>query len=571
MNHNNSNKFFFFSKANLKNSCNKIFNPAGLFGVLLLGCTTNAVAQIDVEQVEVVKVFEVQLEEAIKFDVLPKIEILKPMKKIYKYDVSIVPLEIKYPDPIIKPLAMLADDPFDFNQLYVKAGYGNLRNPFFKMRFGTQGNEKYEINAAVDYFSIDNTKNIEYQESSIFKGDFDVKYRLLENMFVKGGVDFGIDKRFFFFTPYDKNLSTPDLLRRNTNNYKVYAGIQNVEETSSRINYDVNFSTELINTTNFDANEQIIGIESKFSYQTAKSLVIEAPVNIMTYRYDVIDLSDAKFNYVLDINPTINYQKGLVNVRLGGEILVDKEKARLWPTAEVSAAVVGNYLHALLGIDQRHQINDLKNILAFAPWANSRFDNLNLNVGREFFGGVRGELSTLRYQAKGGFRMSDGQGFFTNYRVRELETNDKVSVDFGKLNTVFLSGGMDMTVNNFISVGGDFTKNFYNTENDNTAWGLLSFELNAYAKLKVLNDKLQLKSDVYIADRNNTLFPDANGFARKIVLNNLADLNFGVETWPIKKVGLYFDAYNVLNNKNVRWYGYPQVGIHFNGGVLIKL
>jgi hypothetical protein len=550
---------------------NSVLNKNASFVMVLLGISFAAFGQIDVEKVEVVKIFEVQLEDAIKFDVLPKIEILKPMKKVYKYDVSIVPLEIKYPDPIIKPLAMLADDPFDFNQLYVKAGYGNLRNPFFKMRFGTQGNEKYEINAAVDYFSIDNTKKIEYQESSIFKGDFDVKYRLLENMFVKGGVDFDIDKRFFFFTPYDKNLSTPDQLRRNTSNYRLHAGIQNVEETSSRINYDMNFSTEFINTTNFDANEQIIGVESTFSYQTAKSLVIEAPVNLLTYRYDVIDLADAKFNYVLDINPTINYQKGLVNVRIGGEILLDKEKVRLWPTAEVSAAVVGNYIHALVGVDQRHQINDLKNILAFAPWANSRFDNLNLNVGREFFGGVRGELSTLRYQAKAGFRMSDGQGFFTNYRVRALETNDKVSVDFGKLNTVFISGGMDMVVNNFITVGGDLTKNFYKPELATTTWGLLSLEVNAYAKLKVLNDKLQLKSDIYIADRNNTLFPDANGFARKIVLNNLADLNFGLETWPLKKVGLYVDAYNVLNNKNVRWYGYPQVGIHFNGGVLIKL
>lgn len=567
----NINKFFSLSIALLNYSRVKLVSNCAFLVAFLIGFSTNSFAQIDVEQVEVVKIFEVQLEDAIKFDVLPKIEILKPLKKIYKYDVSIVPLELKYPDPIIKPLAMLADDPFDFNQLYVKAGYGNLRNPFFKMRFGTQGNEKYEINAALDYFSIDNTKKIEYQESSVFKGDFDLKYRLLENMFVKGGVEFGIDKRYFFFTPYDKNLSTPDLLKRNTSNYKFHGGIQNVEETSSGINYDVNFVTELINTTNFKANEQIIGLESKFSYQTAKSFVIEAPVNLLTYRYDVIDLADAKFNYVLDINPTLNYQKGLVNVRIGGELLLDKEKARFWPTAEVSAAVVGNYIHALVGIDQRHQINDLKNILAFAPWANSRFDNLNLNVGREFFGGVRGELSTLRYQAKAGFRMSDGQGFFTNYRVRALETNDKVSVDFGKLNTVFISGGMDMIVNNYISVGGDLTKNFYKPELTTTTWGLLSFELNAYAKLKVLNDKIQLRSDVYIADRNNTLFPDASGFAKKIQLNNLADLNFGLETWPIKKVGLYIDAYNVLNNKNVRWYGYPQVGIHFNGGVLIKL
>ena len=73
-----------------------------------------------------------------------------------------------------------------------------------------------------------------------------------------------------------------------------------------------------------------------------------------------------------------------------------------------------------------------------------------------------------------------------------------------------------------------------------------------------------------MADRTSSVYPDVSGRPIQVHTTNLVDLNFGLEGWVTEKVGLYFDAYNVLNNKNVRWYGYPQIGIHFNGGIVAK-
>ena len=40
----------------------------------------------------------------------------KPYNPSYKYDITIVPLELKYPDPQIKPLAMNPEPPFKINK-----------------------------------------------------------------------------------------------------------------------------------------------------------------------------------------------------------------------------------------------------------------------------------------------------------------------------------------------------------------------------------------------------------------------------------------------------------------------
>lgn len=67
---------------------------------------------LKINQVEVVKAFEVTLEESRKTDVKPVIPEQKPYSPSYKYDISIVPANLKYPDPQIKPLAMNPDAPF---------------------------------------------------------------------------------------------------------------------------------------------------------------------------------------------------------------------------------------------------------------------------------------------------------------------------------------------------------------------------------------------------------------------------------------------------------------------------
>ena len=68
--------------------------------------------KLDIKQVEVVKSFEANLEQANIVVVKPVSPAQKVFNPKYEYDISIVPLELKAPDPQIKPLAMNPDGPF---------------------------------------------------------------------------------------------------------------------------------------------------------------------------------------------------------------------------------------------------------------------------------------------------------------------------------------------------------------------------------------------------------------------------------------------------------------------------
>jgi hypothetical protein len=531
----------------------------------------NVYAQIDVNQVEVVKQFEAELEDAQKINIQPTLKIPKIEKRQYKYDVTIVPLSLRYPEPVIKPLAMQKEEPLEESNFYLKGGYGNLSNPFLKFRWATHGDDKYEINTHIDYYSLDNTKNQEFQDMSDLKIGMDVKYRLKDNLQLLVGTDLDFDKRFFYFTYFDKSLSTPELLKRNTNNLSFFGGLENIESINDKLDYNINADFSLINTTNFSANEQILTINGNLRYRFNKNIYANVPLILNTIRYDVIDVADAQANFIADFNPTINYHKGKLNIAAGFEFLHDNEKDRLWPTVDMSYAVVGKELHVFAGVDQKKVINDLKNILEFAPWANSKFDKINLNVAREYFAGVRGNYTLINYEGRVGYRQNSNQTLFTNFRLNDTESSDRLSIDYIKdLTTVFINGNIDFEVSDILSVGGSMIKNFYKREGNANVYGLLGLEVNAWGKLRLFNDKFSIKSNLYVADRATSLFPNIVGIPLTVTGTNLFDLNFGAEFWPMSKVAIFADAYNVLNNKNVRWYGYPQVGIHFNVGAILK-
>lgn len=527
-------------------------------------------AQIEVNQVEVVKQFEAEIEEAEKINIPPVIAIPKMEKKKYKYDVTIVPLSLKYPEPEIKPLSMKRDEAIESDQFYLKGGYGNLKNPFMKFRWATHGDDKYEINAHVDYYALDNSRKVEYQKMNDLDLGMDVKYRLKDNMQLRVGSDVTMSERFFYFIYSDKQLSTPEKLKRNTNNFAFYGGIENIEPINGKFEYNLGARFSYINTTNFSANEQLLDINGSARYRFNSSFYLQIPLELNTVRYDVIDVADAQANFIADFNPHFVYHKGKFNVQIGAEFLHDKETNRIWPTVNVNYALIGKELQVFAGTDQKKVINDLKNILEFAPWANSRFRNLSVNTAKEHYGGVRGNFTFINYEGRVGYRQNTNQTLFTNYRVNALESNDKLSIDYTDMNTVFINGNIDFQVSDLLTVGGALIKNFYDPKERGEAYGLLGLEVNAWGKLRLLNEKLLVKSDLYLADRSISLYPSATNLPTTVKGTHLFDLNFGGEFWPVKKVGIFADAYNVLNNKNVRWYGYPQVGIHFNAGVLVK-
>lgn len=554
---------------------NRNRNVRILFTTLLCCLSLLATAQIETEQVEVVKTFEITLEDAKKESLKPVIVPVTPIKKVYNYNVTIVPLQLKYPDPIIKPLSTPADDPFPTKSFYAKLGYGDVKNPFGQVRYSMNDSEIYDFSAYANFMAMDNSEEVAFQKMTVGNGGVRGKYRLTENMYLKASGDLDIQRRYFYFTPTSKENVNESDLKRNTGILTYSGGIQNVEETEADIDYEVMVTGHLVGTTNVGANQQDLGIKANVTKRSGSLISIDIPVEAMVLRYHT-DGRDLTYTFkTLDFRPNLRYSRSKFTLNAGLALLVDDEKTRPWPNVDLAVGIKGNFIQAFAGTTQRAVTNDLRYTLSVSPWVESHIDSIRNIVNREYYGGIRGEFRFLSYQARAGYRDGINQPLYHNFKLsrNNVLVFDRPNQFYTNMDAVFINGNIDFYVSKVLVVGGVLTKNFYKLYTVKEAWSVPSLELNAYAKFNLLKDKLKLKSELYIADRTQTLYkdPTSTDLPQIFTNNNMVDLNAEVEIWPTKKFAIYAQANNILNNKYARWFGYQQIGIHFNGGIVLSL
>ena len=82
-----------------------------IYGQDTLSSTIDTTSRdLKTENVEVIKAFEVKLADATMLKITPQPPEIFKVDKKYTYNISIVPYNIVYPDPVIRPLAMRKDE-----------------------------------------------------------------------------------------------------------------------------------------------------------------------------------------------------------------------------------------------------------------------------------------------------------------------------------------------------------------------------------------------------------------------------------------------------------------------------
>ena len=110
--------------------------------------------------------------------------------------------------------------------------------------------------------------------------------------------------------------------------------------------------------------------------------------------------------------------------------------------------------------------------------------------------------------------------------------------------------------------------NIYSGGSFSSAYHLPVFESNITVMYRV--KQLLLKSEIYF--NSGVPYFDLVSKTDKS-LNSLFDLNLSASYWfGVKKqnIGVFAEINNILNNKNQRWYLYPQIGFNARAGFLVK-
>jgi len=512
---------------------------------------------LQLNQVEVIKAFEANLEDAQKVSVKSVLPVQKPFNPKYTYDITIVPIELKYPDPQIKPLAMNPDGPFKVNKGYFDAGYGLRKNPKMMAGYHFSKKDTYDAGFHVNYESLNNSTNQPFQKYRNAGIDFYGNYLIKENMKLYGEVNTSLNKRYFYHTdlPVD-SLYSDDKSSRNLHSYGIKAGISNAEPTTYNINYDVSLALQNLSVSNEEARENGIAIESKVEKLFRKNTILS-----VSGQYNYIAFSSSK-----EVSLTTAVFQPLLKTKIknfiihaGANFLYSSDgQSSVWPEINLSYGVAGPNLQVFAGISQNFYTNSFRNVTQINPYLNSNLDSLNNTVIKSYFAGIKGQFSFLNYQIKAGLKDAGRQMFLLNTR-EDVRYFDML---FDDVNIVFVTGNLDFTLYEDVTLGGWLTQNVYDLNTLSNAWHTPDIEGNVYLDVKLLDRKLNLKSDLYFGNRVS--FINKTDVVTKS--NLLFDFNLSAAYKISEKVNVYIRGINLLDNKFERWYGYPSVGINGMAG-----
>lgn len=532
----------------------KLFN----IYLFLILCPFIIIAQSDttklkINQVEVVKAFEVTLEESRKADIKPVIPKEKPYNPNYKYDITIVPANLKYPDPQIKPLAMNPDAPFKVKKGYIQAGYGLRKNPEIMAGYHTSKKETYDAGIHLQYESLNNHTSLPYQQYSNTIADVFGNYMIRENMKLYGGLNTSFRKRYLYHDDIGVDtLYTKDKSARNLNRYEITAGISNAEPTKYLFNYDFRLGLDNLSITNGSIRENGIKASAKLEKLFKKNSIIALEGDFDYTAFNgkkELSITTAMFRPMFKTK----YKNLILEAGVNALYSSDKNSA-VFPEIYLSYGVAGPILQVYAGVSQVQYTNHFRNISQRNPYLANDPDSLKNSVFRKYYGGVKGQYSFVTYQITGGFKDVNDMMLLTNKKT-DVRYFDMV---FSDANIIFVSGNIEFKASEAISLGGWINQNIFDLKSQPEAWHTPNLEGSVYGRSKLLNDKLELSADLYFGSR----LPYLNRENKISKTNALLDFNAGAQYHFTDYVSAFIRGNNLLHNKFERWYGYPAVGIN---------
>ncbi|MBK9257614.1 MAG: hypothetical protein IPM42_19315 [Saprospiraceae bacterium] len=514
---------------------------------------------IKLNQVEVIKEFEVTLEDAKKIRVNPIITSPAPTIRSYNYDITIVPAKINYPGPEIRPLAMPTEEPFAINNGFLKLGYGTLKSPFLDAGYHFGKKELYNVLFRAGYHASDNSANVPFQKYSNLNLGVSGDYLIRENTKVFGSIDGNFQKRNFYQTHIGVDtLYSPEESERGINHFKINAGLFNPERTSSDLNYKIDLTLQNARLTDQKISESQVNLNGSIQKHRSQNTIFD-----LTTKFDVINIntkpSSSLFNAHLIPKIILNYTN--LRIAVGGNLFFDKSNTAAWPEADISFNVHGKQVQLFTGTTQNYFTNGLVNQSEVNPFLNAQLDTLGNNIFKDIYAGMKGEFAFISYQFQAGYKISRNHAFFISDTLDFRRFNQT----YDDVNIFYVSGNIDFAITSDISVGGTVIQNQYSLKNLPKAWHLPQFQANGYASFSFLKNKLQLRSELFMMDRVDFI----NVASETVKSNLLFDFNVLAEFRPLKNIGIYAKALNIANNKFERWYGYPTVGINLHAGVSI--
>ena len=525
-------------------------------------------AQTDLptEQVEVIKNFEATLEETEKVPIDPELPPLDTATQLQQYNIPQThQLDVEYDAPKIRPLAMRPDALPDKYDAYLRVGAGLPTTFLGEGAYGKFVDGQYDVGLNLKYhlgnFGGDDIENQKFRTVNVGANG---AYYLPQGFAVGGKVNYNSNKIHYFGYNFDESGTTgvdaADVQQHfNTIDIgaNIFNGVENVGDINYKAGFDFyNLQDNFAGTENgfklfLDATKWIGGTHS-FDFGLA--------ADYTTYK----DTTTQKLNNFY-VQPAFTFHGDIFNAKLGMNLVANNDDFQFFPDVEAIVNVTGSELAVFAGAKGDLQKNTYRSITDYNPYVSYRFPALTLRNTKylDFYGGIKGNIKIIEYQAKISFKSVDSLAM---YQVDDMPPNPlhrtfKVVYDNG--NIISIGGSLKANITKTVELVGTANYNIYDMDTQLKAWHLPALDINGALIIKFLENKLRFKSQVFI--QNGVPYELPDGTSEN--LNSLFDLSFGAEYFLTKNFGAFVDVNNLLDNERQRWRYYPTYGLNVMVGV----
>ncbi len=520
--------------------------------------TTSLYAQdvLKLEDVKVLKAFEAKLGNVKMIQVQQELPESDNSNPTLQYNISALPLELDYPEPHIRPIAVKKEKLPEYYNGHLKLGAGYPTAFYGDAGYNFHYDELYDFNIGMNYFSFNNDKNITNQKFGNWGVLLDGKYHINQRNTITAAISLDAVKTYLF-----SDEGTHFLGNRKTYTTAIKARYGNDHFNENNFTYFVGTEISILNVKDENATETYIPINAGIEYDFSSSFSALLKTDIsLSYLTSTIPKEYHSFSLV----PTIRYNQPRYSLEAGIDLIINNDGDKLiFPRIDAKFEILKEYLVFNLGTKSRNHNNNMHNLLSYNPYLYISNNNITGNLQTHHYAGINGKVNKIKYGLEGGYETNTNKAVFF-LKEENNKQFDYIGLD---LKNYFLSLNTEIPIINSLVIGGriDFIKYIYDTIDK--SYGLPNTKGNLYISYSLLDNKLRLKSafDIEAGITHRKDFIDTN-----YDIDPLYNVSFNAEYDFARSIGAFINIDNIASSNYERWLGYQHAPFNILGGIKVK-
>lgn len=512
---------------------------------------------LSISDVEVVKSFKAKLAQA---EIVPNKPILPdldlPAPK-YSYDLNIDPLDISYPDPIIRPLAIKPELRNEPQMFWLKAGFGNLKRPEIDLGYNLYIEDLYNLSF---WGSYDGGKNDIPRSYGTLDLNLDGELKINSQLAVTAGINYLNDQRNLFNSD-SLNFTIEDDLERSFNNVGIHGGIKSNQFLKNRIGFSAGVILDYNTINQYDSRRE-------FMFAVPASLSVSINENNLFSILNTLESSSSKFydnGFSNDLRASFKSKANFVSFDIGGSLIVADEELHLFPSARISYSKSDN-LVLYIGADQDYIRNNMAGLYNRNVYVNDSLANNSLSMEKSIFAGSEGQVSKLSYSLQAGYLIYNR---LVDFNITSGNDQRFFTPAYYDGNAISIDAKGVYKLNSWMEAGLQVQKLFYNLDPSDTYADTNLPDIEGQVHYRIFNHSVwQLKASFNY--RRNAFNNTYNVITEAVELNDLLDFSLYGDYFFHKHAGIYLSLNNITGQNYERWYNYPDFGFNVYGGVKLK-